>query len=76
MVNGFFGLALISKSENEKETKLLDNINNANAINDFSFFENFNTATQEPNGVAYCAWSAAAAILVHQTLFSNYKLLF
>lgn len=76
MVNGFFGLALISKSENEKATKLLDNINNANAINDFSFFENFNTATQEPNGVAYCAWSAAAAILVHQTLFSNYKLLF
>ncbi len=75
MVNGFFGLALLSISENEKASTILDRINSANARENFSFYENFNTNTQEPNGVAYCAWSAAAAVLVHQSIYSNFKLL-
>lgn len=76
MVNGFFGLALLSKSENEEANLILEKINHANAINGYSFYENFNTQTQEPNGVAYCAWSAAAAILVHQSLNNNFKIVF
>jgi GH15 family glucan-1,4-alpha-glucosidase len=76
MVNGFFGLALLSKSENEAAADVLEKINDANAINEYSFYENFNTQTQEPNGVAYCAWSAAAAVLVHQSLNNNFKIVF
>lgn len=75
MVNGFFGMALLCKGEQEKAIQILENINKANAINDFSFYENFNTNTQEPNGVAYCAWSAAAAVLIHQSLNNNFKIL-
>jgi glycogen debranching enzyme len=55
---------------------LLEKINQANAIYDFSFYENFNTDTQAPNGVAFCAWSAAATILIHQTLHNNFKIIF
>lgn len=76
MVNGFFGLALLSKSEDEAALNILDKVNNANAINDYSFYENFNTQTQEPNGVSYCAWSAAAAVIVHQSLNNNFKIVF
>ena len=75
MATNFFGLALHSISENEKATTILDKINGANAKEDFAFYENFNTNTQQPNGVAYCAWSAAAAVLVTQTIQSNFKML-
>ena len=75
MVNGFFGLALIAKSETKKAEIILDKINAANGKNEFSFYENFNTNTQESNGVAYCSWSAAATILVHQSLYANFKML-
>jgi GH15 family glucan-1,4-alpha-glucosidase len=75
MVNGFFGLALIAQFEEKKATVILDKINQANAKMDFSFYENFNTKTTEPNGVSQCAWSAAAAILVHQSLYNNFKIL-
>jgi hypothetical protein len=76
MVNGFFGLALLSKSEKATGNLILEKINHVNAINEYSFYENFNTQTQEPNGVAYCAWSAAAAVLVHQSLNNNFKIVF
>lgn len=75
MVNGFFGLALLSHSEKEKTNVILENINKVNAINDFSFYENFNTNTTAPNGVSKCAWSAAAAVLVHQAINNNFKIL-
>lgn len=73
MVNGFFGLALQLKNENEKANEILNALNEANAINDFSFFENFNTETKQVNGVPYCSWSAAATVLVHQSLNHKYK---
>jgi hypothetical protein len=75
MVNGFFGLALMAKSEEKKAAMLLENINNANAKMDFSFYENFNSKTNEPNGVSNCAWSAAATVLLHQSLHNNFKIL-
>nr|WP_255700821.1 glycoside hydrolase 100 family protein [Flavobacterium sp. AS60] len=74
MVNGFFGLALIAKSETKKAEIILDKINAANGMNAFSFYENFNTKTSAPNGVAFCSWSAAATVLVHQSLYTNFKM--
>ena len=76
MVNGFVGLAFLSKNLTIEATTLLEKINAANAVADYSFYENFNTNTQEPNGVAYCAWSAAASVLLEQSLHHNFKLLF
>lgn len=75
MVNGFFGLALLAKNETQKATELLEKINQANAKMNYSFYENFNTETTEVNGVSFCAWSAAATVLVHQSLHNNFKIL-
>uniref|UniRef100_UPI004049D6E6 glycoside hydrolase 100 family protein n=1 Tax=Flavobacterium sp. TaxID=239 RepID=UPI004049D6E6 len=75
MVNGFLGLALMHHSETEKATYVLEHINQANAKMDFAFYENFNTQTAAPNGVPFCAWSAAAAVLLHQAMHTNFKLL-
>jgi len=74
MVNGFFGLALVTKQEEEKAKQILEKINHANAKEDNSFYENFNTKTTEPNGVAKCAWSAAATILLHQSIYHSFKI--
>ena len=73
MVNGFFGLALLSVGKKEEATELLKAINEANAVENYSFFENFNSETQEPNGVPYCAWSAAATVMLHQSINTNFK---
>lgn len=75
MVNGFYGLGLLAKAQKDKVTTILENINKANARDDFSFYENFNTDTQAPNGVAFCAWSAAATVVLHQSIHTNFKLL-
>lgn len=74
MVNGFFALGLLNHSEHEKSSIILENINKANAINEYSFYENFNTDTMAPNGVSNCAWSAAAAVLLHQAINNNFKI--
>ena len=76
MVNGFVGLAMLSQNQTENAAHLLEKINQANAVDDFSFYENFNTDTKAPNGVALCAWSAAATVLIHQSLHNNFKLVF
>ena len=75
MVNAFFGLALLSKGKKEMVSTLLEKINEANAKDEFSFYENFNTHTTKPNGVRYCAWSAAATVLVHKSVYNNFKIL-
>lgn len=75
MVNGFFGLALLSKEKGNEASQLLNAINEANAIEDFSFYENFNSETKEPNGVPFCAWSAAATVMLHQSIHTNFKFL-
>lgn len=75
MVNGFYALGILAHSENEKANFILENINKANAVQGYSFFENFNTNTTAPNGVSYCAWSAAAGVIVHQAINNNFKIL-
>ncbi len=75
MVNGFYGLALIAKQKNENAKNLLDAINEANAKEDFSFYENFNTETTAVNGVAFCTWSGAATVMLNQGISANFKLL-
>ena len=75
MVNGFFGMALHAKKKEEAAKTVLEAINSANAQSDFSFYENFNTKNATPNGVPYCAWSAASAVFLHQIVHNNFKLL-
>ena len=75
MVNGFLGLAFMQHSETDKAIFILEKINQANAKMDFSFYENFNTELGTTNGVPFCAWSAAAAVLLEQTIHTNFKLL-
>jgi GH15 family glucan-1,4-alpha-glucosidase len=75
MVNGFYGLALLQSGKNVEAKELLEAIHNANAVEDFGFYENFNTKLALPNGVKYCAWSAAAAVILHQNINTNFKFL-
>lgn len=75
MVNGFYGLGLMSKEMELEASEVLDAINAANAVENFSFYENFNSETKVPNGVPYCAWSAAAAVMLHQSINTNFKFL-
>jgi GH15 family glucan-1,4-alpha-glucosidase len=75
MVNGFFGLALLTKNKNNEAVAILNAINEANAIDDYSFYENFNSKTKLPNGVPFCAWSGAATIMLHQSINTNFKFL-
>jgi GH15 family glucan-1,4-alpha-glucosidase len=75
MVNGFFGLALLAKDKNSEAVATLNAINEANAIDDYSFYENFNSETKLPNGVPFCAWSGAATVILHQSINTNFKFL-
>jgi glycogen debranching enzyme len=75
MVNGFYGLALLSKGKSKEAIEVLNAINTVNAVENFSFYENFNSETKEPNGVPFCAWSAAATVFLHQSLYTNFKFL-
>jgi GH15 family glucan-1,4-alpha-glucosidase len=75
MVNGFYGLALVAKNKKQEADLLLKNINKANAIEEYSFYENFNSETKKPNGVPFCAWSAAATVMLHQSIHTNFKFL-
>ena len=68
MVNGFYGLGLIRLGEKEKARKILDRIELLNEKENWSFYENFNSQTGDPNGVPFCAWSAAGAIIIEQAL--------
>jgi Alkaline and neutral invertase len=74
MVNGFYGLALLTKSKKSEAIQVLQAINKVNAVEDYSFYENFNSQTKRPNGVPFCAWSAAATVMLHQSIESNFKL--
>jgi hypothetical protein len=76
MVNGFYGLALHHLGLKSEFENILNALNQANTLSDFGFYENFNSKTGEPNGVRFCAWSAAATILVEKTIEENFKLLF
>ncbi|NBP69217.1 MAG: fructofuranosidase/invertase [Cytophagia bacterium] len=75
MVNGFFGLAIKELNRGEAEA-LLSSIHVMNSAANDAFYECFDTNTGAVVGVPYCAWSAAGAVLLHQTLFTPFKLLF
>jgi hypothetical protein len=75
MVNGFYGLGLLSKEKKQEASEVLEAMNAANAVENYSFYENFNSQTKQPNGVAFCTWSAAAAIMLYQSINSNFKFL-
>ncbi len=75
MVNGFYGLALLKLGKEDEANELLNSIHQANSIEDYGFYENFNTQTTAPNGVKFCAWSAAAAVILHQSINTNFKFL-
>jgi GH15 family glucan-1,4-alpha-glucosidase len=75
MVNGFYGLALLQSGKTEEANQLLHSIHQANSVEDYGFYENFNTQTTAPNGVKFCAWSGAAAIILHQSINTNFKFL-
>ncbi|MDP5045035.1 MAG: fructofuranosidase/invertase [Leeuwenhoekiella sp.] len=71
MVNGFYGLGLVHLGKQDIAQEVLGHINTLNAYEDWSFYENFNSQTGAPNGVPYCTWSAAGAILIQQALNGN-----
>ena len=75
MVNGFYGIALLSKHRDEEAKTLLNNINSINSVDDYSFYEDFNSQTKKPNGVSFCAWSGAATVILHQSINTNFKFL-
>ena len=67
MVNGFYGMGVLEK--NPLTSKLvLDEIKKLNKVEDYSFYENFNTKTQKAIGVPNCSWSAAAEVLLEMYL--------
>lgn len=71
MVNGFYGLGLIASGAIDVASDVLATIHTQNEKENWSFYENFNSQTGVPNGVPFCAWSAAGAILVQQSLNNN-----
>lgn len=76
MVNGFCGMALVQRGCIAEANQLREQLDDANALEDFAFYENFNTQTMAPNGVPQCTWSAAGSVLLYTHLFSQKPLLF
>ena len=75
MINSFYGLALNKRLYSELSQNVLRLIQNLNAKSEYSYFENFDSETGEPNGVPFCAWSAAGEILLESNLKYNTLLL-
>ncbi|RRO16775.1 glycoside hydrolase 100 family protein [Flavobacteriaceae bacterium 14752] len=68
MVNGFYGIGCYLQGEKKEAEAVLEQINTLNAKANWGFYENFDSKTQEPNGVKYCTWSAAATMMLTQFL--------
>lgn len=66
MVNGFYGIGLCLQEEKQEAKMTLEQINLLNAQADWGFYENFDSKTEDPNGVKFCTWSAAATIMLNQ----------
>ncbi len=71
MVNGFYGIGLLANNAFAKAENILHQINVLNEKEEGSFYENFNSKTGDPNGVPFCAWSAAGSVLLEQSLQNN-----
>ncbi len=73
MVNGWWGLALLSTGYSEPATDLLNAIHDFNrksqdSDHDWGFYEFGDTKTGDPKGTQHCSWSAAGAVMVQQGL--------
>ncbi len=68
MVNGFYGIGCCLQDEVKEAEATLKQINTLNLKVNWGFYENFNSKTQEPNGVQYCTWSAASTMMLTQFL--------
>ena len=66
MVNGFYGMSLVCQNYVENPKQVLKAIQRLNAEEDYGFYENFNTKTQQAIGVPQCTWSAAGELLLEQ----------
>ncbi len=73
MINGFYAAAISEIDKNAAED-VLKYIRKLNEVKQFSFYENFNSKTGQPNGVPYCTWSAAGEMIAAQYI-NNKKLL-
>jgi glycogen debranching enzyme len=71
MVNGFYGVGLSYANETEKAREVLSEIDTLNQKENWSFYENFNSKTGDPNGVPFCTWSAAGSVMLEQVLNNN-----
>lgn len=70
MVNGFYGMSLV-KNHAEKAKDVLHQIKKINSVEQFKFYENFNSKTGNPTGVEYCTWSAAGEVALQQYILGK-----
>lgn len=67
MVNSFYGVSIVENNSINAQ-QVLSNIEALNEVEDYAFYENFNTKTKEPNGVSKCTWSASGQVMLSQYL--------
>ncbi len=65
VVNAFYGIGVFA-IDRTISLRVLEQVQELNSKENYSFFENFNSKTSKPNGVQYCTWSAAGEILLTQ----------
>jgi len=70
VVNAFYGIG-VHAHDKTISLDILENIRHLNSKENFSFFENFNSKIGKPNGIKFCAWSAAGEILLTQYLMGK-----
>jgi glycogen debranching enzyme len=71
MTNGWLGAAFAKAGYTAQAQRIATQIDYINAQENWGFYENFNTQTQQPIGTKYCAWSAAAHIIINGYLNNN-----
>jgi len=73
VLTGLYALGLMRQGQRERARHLLDAINSANAQGrgDWDFSEYHHGQTKMPMGTKYQAWSAAAGVLAHQSVWQG-----
>jgi hypothetical protein len=74
MVNGFWGMAMYKINQKDYSKEILTHLNTLNSLDNYNFQENFNSQNLKAVGVPFCAWSAAATILLENTINHQFKL--
>ena len=75
MVNGFVGFSVAKRKHNNSQL-IISTAKCSKCQSKLFLYENFNTQTQEPNGVAFCAWSAAATVILEQAIQKKISTIF